>query len=100
MRFSVQIPIRLTDDKAEAESFIANVVETYTRGASHRKSDLYDTIEEHVRDSALCGDVEEIKAQVDQWTNAGINHFILTTPRPFDAPMIERFAKEVTPAFS
>jgi len=96
----VQIPIRLTDDKTEAESFIANTVETYTRGASHRKSDLYDTIEEHVRDSAFCGGVEEIKEQVDKWTNAGINHFILTTPRPFNSAMMERFAKEVTPAFS
>jgi alkanesulfonate monooxygenase SsuD/methylene tetrahydromethanopterin reductase-like flavin-dependent oxidoreductase (luciferase family) len=100
MRFSVQLPIRLTDDKADAGRFIANTVETYTRGASHRKSDLYDTVEEHVKDSAFWGDVEQVKEQVNNWTNAGVNHFILTTPRPFNAAMIERFAKDVMPAFS
>ena len=100
MRFSVQIPIRLTDDKSEAENFIANTVETYTRGASHQKSDLYDTVEEHVQDSVLCGDIEAIKEQVDMWTNAGINHFILTTPRPFNAPMMEQFSKEIAPMFT
>jgi alkanesulfonate monooxygenase SsuD/methylene tetrahydromethanopterin reductase-like flavin-dependent oxidoreductase (luciferase family) len=91
---------RLTDDKSEAENFIANTVETYTRGASHQKSDLYDTVEEHVQDSVLCGDIEAIKEQVDMWTNAGINHFILTTPRPFNAPMMEQFAKEIAPMFT
>ena len=99
MRFSVQIPLRLSDDKAEVQQFIDNVVGTYTRGASHRKSDLYDTVEEHVKDSALCGSPEDVKGQVGRWMDVGVNHFILTTPRPFNAPMMERFVKDVAPAF-
>jgi len=99
MRFSVQIPVRLTDDKAAAQQFIDSTVETYTRGASHRKSDLYDTVEDHVKDSALWGGPEDIQEQVARWTDIGVNHFILTTPRPFNAPMMERFVREVAPAF-
>ena len=100
MRFSVQIPLRLSDDKAEVERFINGTVETYTRGASHRKSDLYDTVEEHVKDSALWGSPDDIKEQVARWTDVGVNHFILTTPRPFNAPMMERFMRDVAPSFS
>ena len=100
MRFSVQIPLRLSDDKADVDSFINNTVETYTRGASHALSPLYAEVEDQVRDSALWGSPDDIKEQLDRWTNIGINHFILQTPRPFDAAMMERFAKEVAPSFS
>ena len=100
MRFSVQMPIRLSDDKADVEFFIKNTVEAYTRGASHRLSPLYDDVEEQVRDSAFWGSSEDVKEQVDRWTDIGINHFILTTPRPFSRPMIERFMEEVVPSFS
>lgn len=100
MRFSVQIPIRLSDDKAEVDTFVNNTVETYTRGASHRLSPLYDVVEDQVRDSAFWGSPEDVKEQVDKWTNIGVNHFILTTPRPFNRPMLERLMKEVIPSFS
>lgn len=99
MRFSVQMPIRFSDDKADVEFFIKNTVEAYTRGASHRLSPLYNDVEEQVRDSAFWGSPEDVKEQVDRWTDIGINHFILTTPRPFDPPMIERFMKEIVPSF-
>ena len=100
MRFSVQLPIRLSDDKAEVDAFINNTVETYTRGASHQLSPLYDVVEDQVRDSAFWGSPEDVKEQVDKWTDVGVNHFILTTPRPFSRPMLERLMKEVVPSFS
>lgn len=100
MRFSVQMPLRLSDDKADVDNFINTTVETYTRGASHALSPLYDEVEGQVRDSAFWGSPEDIKEQVDRWTDAGVNHFILTTPRPFNAAMMERFVRDVAPAFS
>ena len=100
MRFSVQMPLRLSDDKADVDYFINTTVETNTRGASHALSPLYDKVEDQVRDSAFWGSPEDIKEQVDRWTNAGVNHFILTTPRPFNTAMMERFVRDVAPAFS
>ena len=100
MRFSIQIPIRLSDDKADVGNFINGTVETYTSGASHRLSPLYASVEDQVRDSALWGSAEDVKEQVDKWTGIGVNHFILTTPRPFNRLMIERFIREVAPSFS
>jgi alkanesulfonate monooxygenase SsuD/methylene tetrahydromethanopterin reductase-like flavin-dependent oxidoreductase (luciferase family) len=100
MRFSIQIPIRLSDDKADVGNFINGTVETYTSGASHRLSPLYAAVEDQVRDSALWGSAEDVKEQIDKWTDIGVNHFILTTPRPFNRLMIERFIREVAPSFS
>ena len=95
MRHSVQLQIKLTDTKSEVE-------ETGSRGAllASRRSDRYDDVEAQVRDSMLLGDVEEVKEQVGRWTEAGVDHFILMTPRPFDRGMMERFATEVVPAFA
>jgi alkanesulfonate monooxygenase SsuD/methylene tetrahydromethanopterin reductase-like flavin-dependent oxidoreductase (luciferase family) len=100
LRYSVQVQIKLSDDKAEVDRHIDGVAKIYADGASHRISEHYPSVEAQVRDSMLWGGTEEMKEQVGRWTDAGINHFILMTPRPFDAAMMERFAKEVVPAFS
>ena len=95
MRRSIQIQIKLTGDKAEVEQAVA-------RGASlaTQKTDLYATPEDQVRDSMLLGSPEEIVDQLGRWTEAGVGHFILMTPRPFDASVMERFASEVAPHFA
>ena len=67
---------------------------------ARRPSGRYDDPETQTRDSILLGSVAEVKEQEDRWTDAGINHFILMTPRPFDRGMMERFAVEVAPAFA
>ena len=61
---------------------------------------LYDVVEDQVRDSAFWGGPEDVMEQVDRWTDAGVNHFILTTPRPFNRAMLERLMKDVVPSFS
>ncbi len=95
MRHSVQLQIKLSDSKEEMDQILA-------RGAllARRPSKLYDDPEKQTRDSMLLGSVTEVKEQVDRWTDAGINHIILMTPRPFDRSMMERFASEVAPSFA
>ena len=95
MRHSVQLQIKLSDSKEEVDQTVA-------RGAllARRPSEHYNDPETQTRDSMLLGSVAEVKEQVDRWTDAGINHFILMTPRPFDRGMLERFAAEVAPAFA
>ncbi|MCH8849160.1 MAG: hypothetical protein IIC32_09345, partial [Chloroflexi bacterium] len=95
MRHSVQLQIKLTDDAAVVEQVVA-------RGASlaTKRSERYDDPESQVRDSMFLGSAAEITEQVGRWVEAGVDHFILMTPRPFDRGMLERFATEVAPAFA
>jgi alkanesulfonate monooxygenase SsuD/methylene tetrahydromethanopterin reductase-like flavin-dependent oxidoreductase (luciferase family) len=100
LRYSVQLQLKLSDDKADVDKHIEGVAKVYAQGASHQLSEKYASMEEQVRDSMLWGGVEDVKAQVDRWTGIGVNHFILMTPRPFNRDMMARFAKEVAPAFA
>ncbi len=95
MRHSVQLQIKLSDSKE-------GVDQTVARGAllASRPSKRYKDPETQTRDSMLLGSVAAVKEQVDRWTDAGINHFILMTPRPFDRGMMKRFAAEVAPGFA
>ena len=95
MRHSVQIQIKLSDDKDEIEA-------TVSRGASlaTQSTNYYSTPEAQVRDSMLLGSPSEIVEQLGGWVDAGIDHFILMTPRPFDPRVMERFVKEVVPQFA
>lgn len=95
MRRSVQIQIKMSDDAAE----IAAAVE---RGATlaTQQTTLYATPEAQARDSMLLGSPEAIVEQLGRWTDAGVTHFILMTPRPFDRRIAERFAAEVAPHFA
>jgi len=100
LRYSVQVQLRLNDDKADVDKYIDDLVKIYSEGASHPNSERYDSIEAQVRDSMLWGSPEEIQQQLGRWNEAGINHFILMTPRPFNRAMVERFQSDVVPAFS
>lgn len=95
MRRSVQIQIKLSDDASAIE-------ETVARGAAlaTQQTDYYASPEEQVRDSMLLGSAAQVADKVGQWVEAGIDHFILMTPRPFDRGMMERFAAEVAPQFA
>ncbi len=95
MRHSVQIQIKLSDNKSEVEEAIA-------KGASlaTQKTEFYSSPEQQVRDSMFLGSSTEIAEQVGQWVDAGVDHFILMTPRPFDRGMMERFAADVIPQFA
>lgn len=95
MRHSVQIQIKLSDNKSEVEEAMA-------KGASlaTQKTEFYSSPEQQVRDSMFLGSSTEIAEQVGQWVDAGVDHFILMTPRPFDRGMMERFAADVIPQFA
>ncbi len=81
------------------DKYVDGVAKIYSEGASHPKSERYATMEAQVRDSMLWGSPEDVKGQIARWNEAGINHFILMTPRPFDRAMMERFKSDVAPAF-
>ena len=95
MRRSVQMQIMLSDDTSVVERTVA-------RGATlaTQQTEYYAAPEDQVRDSMLLGPSSAVVEQVGRWVEAGVNHFILMTPRPFDRTMMERFAAEVVPQFS
>ncbi len=99
MRDSHQIQLFLTDSKAEADQILERQLQLAS-GPHFAKSDKYETAEEQVRDSLLIGDVETIKEGIGKWQALGVTHLNFMTPRPFNRPMLERFAKDVMPAFA
>ncbi len=95
MRRSIQIQINLTDDKTAVEQTIARGAALATqRPAAH-----YASPEDQARDSMLLGSPAEIVDQLGRWTEIGVNHFILMTPRPFNPAIMERFAAQIAPHF-
>ncbi len=99
LRLSVQVPFKVSDSKAEIDAHVARAAANFNYGA-HAKSEHYATLEDHVRASQLLGSVEDIKEQVARWVDIGVNHFILTTPRPFDRASLEKIAGDVAPTFA
>ena len=99
MRFSVQVPFAFVSSRAEAEAVIDNAVANFNYGA-HNVAPGYADLREHVADSRLIGSPDEVVDQVGRWMEAGVNHFILTTPRPFNREPLETFMSKVAPAFA
>jgi len=54
---------------------------------------------EDVRAALIAGNAEDIKKQIQVYIDAGVTHFIFNTYQPFDREGLQRFAKEVMPAF-
>ena len=52
-----------------------------------------------VRPMLVVGNAEEVKQQIQAYIDAGITHIIFNTYQPFDREGLQRFAKEVMPAF-
>ena len=98
MRLSVQVPFKLSDDKAEVDAHVQRSAANFNYG-THKVSEFYNSLEDQVRASQLTGSVEDIKEQVAKWVEIGVNHFILTTPRPFDRNVLEKIAGAVAPTF-
>ena len=98
MRFSVQTPFAFVDSRAEADRALDNAVASFNYGA-HNLAPGYSDLREHVADSRLLGSPDEVVEQVGRWVEAGVNHFILTTPRPFTPEPLETFMAKVAPQF-
>ena len=54
---------------------------------------------EQAKEVLLNGNVEEVKKQVQAYIDAGITHIIIGQRQPYDREGLQRFAKEVMPAF-
>jgi F420-dependent oxidoreductase-like protein len=54
---------------------------------------------EEARAMSLVGTPEEVKKQVQAYIDAGVTHIIIGQRQPYDREGLQRFAKEVMPAF-
>jgi F420-dependent oxidoreductase-like protein len=54
---------------------------------------------EEARATILAGNAEEVKKQIQDYIGAGITHIIIGQRPPYDRDGLQRFAKEVMPAF-
>lgn len=52
-----------------------------------------------LRPPQLTGTTEEVRGRVQALADAGVHHFILSFPAPYDRQLLRRFAKEIMPAF-
>ncbi len=101
IRRSVVVPLHLTDDAAEIARLTEGIAAVTRKNAQRCSAELAAQPDEIVAgEAALLGGVEQVAAGVDRLRSAGINHVVFFTPRPWDRPMLERFATDVMPAFA
>lgn len=101
IRRSVVVPLHLTDDAAEVARLTEGIAAVTRKNTQRCSAELAAQPDEIVAgEAALLGGVEQVAAGVDRLRSAGINHVVFFTPRPWDRPMLERFATDVMPAFT
>jgi alkanesulfonate monooxygenase SsuD/methylene tetrahydromethanopterin reductase-like flavin-dependent oxidoreductase (luciferase family) len=100
LRVSHQMTMLITDKKDEAEAFVQRQIAGAANNPDFRESPLYPNVEAQVRDNVLAGDADTIKQGVRRWQDLGVTHLNFMTPRPFDRSILERFSREVMPAFA
>lgn len=96
-------PLKLTDDEAEAEAYVAEQVAnmratTPTENLRHRYATSDASLEENTRDAMLVGTPEQVCRQIRGFIDLGIDGIILHTP-PYEPAELARFAREVIPEF-
>ena len=100
IRRSVVLNLHLTSSAAEAESVIEEVA-VRMRTIGNASSDLLGLPNDRLaRETTLIGGPTEVAEQIERWVGLGIDHLAFFTPRPFDRPMLDRFATEVMPLFA
>lgn len=52
-----------------------------------------------IRPQQLTGTTEEVRGHIQALADAGVQHFIISLPSPYDRQLLRRFAKEVLPTF-
>ena len=101
IRRSAVVPLHLTDDAEEVERRTKGIAAVTRKNTQRCSVELAAQPDEVVAgEAALVGGPEQVAAGVDRWRSAGINHLVFFTPRPWDRPMLERFASDVMPSFS
>jgi alkanesulfonate monooxygenase SsuD/methylene tetrahydromethanopterin reductase-like flavin-dependent oxidoreductase (luciferase family) len=87
IRRTIQVPLFMTDDEAFRQRVLTGM-----------SAALGSTPEEAAR-SLLIGSVDEIKAKVQEFVDAGVQEFMLALWPRFHRDSLLRFSKEVIPAF-
>ena len=101
IRRSVVLPLHLTNDAAEVARLTKGIAAVTRQNTQRCSKELAAQPDEVVAgESALLGGVEQVAAGVERRRSAGIEHVVFFTPRPWDRPMLERFARDVMPSFS
>ena len=77
----------LTDDPKRIDQMVQSIVQ------------LRHISPEEAKATILVGNAEEVKKQVQAYLDAGITHIIIGVRQPYDREGLQRFAKEVMPAF-
>ena len=77
----------LTDDPKRIDQMVQSIVQ------------LRHISPEEAKATILVGNTEEVKKQVQAYLDAGITHIIIGVRQPYDREGLQRFAKEVMPAF-
>jgi alkanesulfonate monooxygenase SsuD/methylene tetrahydromethanopterin reductase-like flavin-dependent oxidoreductase (luciferase family) len=96
-------PLKLTDDRAEANAYVAEQVAsmratTATENLRHRYATSDASLEENTRNAMLVGTPAQIQKQIQGLLDLGITGIIIHTP-PYEPDELARFIKEVAPAF-
>ena len=96
-------PLKLTDDEAEANAYVAKQVAsmratTKVENLRHRYATSDASLEENTRGAMLVGTPAQIQQQIQRFVDLGINGIILHTP-PYEPEELTRFMNEVAPAF-
>lgn len=97
--------IFLSDDAREVgrtlEAGIARITDAKKRPvlAQARNTLEGELVEERAMANAFIGNAEQVTARIRAYVAAGVTHFIIMTPRPFDRRLIEKFRKEVMTQF-
>ena len=101
IRRSAVIPLHMTDDADEIAVRTSGIAAVTRKNTQRCSAELAAQPDEVVaNEAALIGSPENVAARIAEWQAAGIDHLVFFTPRPWDRPMLERFARDVMPSFS
>jgi probable F420-dependent oxidoreductase len=96
--------LMLSDSPDEVERAISARVQaggSGTRDSAQARTSLAgESPEMRARSSMLAGNPDQVRAQLRDYVDAGVTHFVLMTPPPLDIKMLERFRREVMDAFA
>ena len=77
----------------------AMIADAIYDGYIERNSERQGVPTEELRQRTIGGAVEDMKAAVQAYADAGFEHVVLMVNTPYDGGLFERFANEVMPAF-
>jgi alkanesulfonate monooxygenase SsuD/methylene tetrahydromethanopterin reductase-like flavin-dependent oxidoreductase (luciferase family) len=104
IEFAQSTAFLLSDSPAEVERALAARAIPVGNGvpgtAQARTALPGESAQDRARGAILAGDAAQVRAQIQRYVDGGVTHFILQTPPPLDAAQLERFRREVVPAFA